>query len=135
MKKNSIKSSLLAGIASLLFSFSALKVGALTDVTKPYLGEYECKMATYGKKDLFKDFSCIVLELRGDNSFSLRFKDKQGKMQEETGTYEYDTEKNTVRFKWQGKTQLKRDFLLENGSLSGALKLGWRTLYLQFEQK
>ena len=68
-------------------------------------------------------------------SQEVTIKDKQGKMQEETGTYEYDTEKNTVRFKWQGKTQLKRDFLLENGSLSGALKLGWRTLYLQFEQK
>ncbi len=135
MSKRIIKSSILAGIASLLFSFSALKVGSLTDITKPYLGEYECKTAMYGKKDLFEHFTNIVLELREDNTFALRFEDMKGKKREEKGTYEYDKEKNVFRFKLRGKREIKRDFVLEKGIVSGALKLGRRTLYLQFEQK
>ena len=135
MRKKYIKSSLLAGLVSLLFSFSALKVGSITDISKPYLGEYECKSAELGKKDLLKDYPRIVLELCDDNTFVLRFQDKKGKKREQTGEYEYDKERGAFRFRINGKADIKREFVLENGKIHGALKLGWRTLTLEFEQK
>ncbi len=135
MRKHFIKSSILAGIASLLFSFSALKVGSLTDITKPYLGEYECKSATYGKKDLLEKISCVVIELREDNTFVLRYKDKKGKQKEETGEYTYDSENKTVRFKKHGICEIKRDLTLEKGNLYGTMKMGWNTVTIHFEQK
>ncbi len=125
----------MASIVSLLFSFSALRVGSINDITKPHLGEYECKSASYGNKDLFKEYSSIVLELREDNTFVLRFQEKKGKKKEEKGTYEYDEENKTLRFKRNGKTEIKRDFLLEKGEISGAVKLGGRVLCVRFEQK
>ncbi len=135
MRKGYIKSSILAGIAALLFSFSALKTGSLTDITKPYLGEYECKSATYGNKDMLEDISSVVLELKADNTFVVHYKDKRGKRREETGTYEYDAEKNTFRFYWKGKGELKRDFPLEKGSIRGSVKMGRKVLSIHFEQK
>ncbi|MBQ7924488.1 MAG: hypothetical protein IJ329_04190 [Clostridia bacterium] len=135
MKKRSIRSSIFAGIASLLFSFSALQTSTLTDITKPYLGEYECITAEYGKKNLLSDFSDIVLDLRKDNTFVLRYEDKHGEKHEESGTYEYDTKKDTFRFTFNGKAEIKRDFPLEKGEISVVLKLGWRTLSLRFQQK
>ena len=135
MKQHWLKSSLLAGFISLLFSFSALRVGNITDITKPYLGEYECISATYGNKDLCKEYGSIVLELRQDDTFILRFQERKGKKKEEKGTYEYDQEKGVLRFKRNGKTEIKRDFMLENGEITGVVKLGGRVLCVHFEQK
>ena len=135
MKKKWIKSSLLAGLISLLFSFSALRVGSINDVAKPYLGEYECKSATYGNKDLCKDYTSIVLELRADNTFYLRYVEKKGKKKEEKGTYEYDEDSKLLRFKRNGKSEIKRDFYLEKGEITGTAKLGGRVLCVRFEQK
>ena len=64
MKKQVLKSSLLAGFCTLMLLFSGWREGKLTDVTKPYLGEYECKQATLGEKDCLKKFDYIRLELK-----------------------------------------------------------------------
>ncbi len=135
MKKAFLKTSVLAGIASLLFSFSAWKTGTLTDITKPYLGEYECKSATYGKKDMLEDISSVILQLKADETFVLSYKDKHGKTRKETGTYQYDKERNTLHFFWEGKGELKRDFPLEKGCIQGSVKMGNKILSIRFEQK
>ena len=135
MKKRVIRSSLLAGVMSLLFSFSALQTGNITDVTKPYVGEYECKSAIYGKKDITDGFTYIILDLRPDETFVLRYRTEKGKTGEETGTYRYDDEKKTVRFSLENKGEFQREFPLENGELSVTVKLGMRTLSIVFEQK
>ena len=46
-----------------------------------------------------------------------------------------DKDKKVFFFKLRGKAQIQRDFTLEDGIVSGTLKLGKRTLHLQFEQK
>jgi len=115
--------------------FPTWKNSTLKDITKPYLGEYECKSAVLGKKDLLKNFSNIILTLREDNTFLLRYQEKKGKPREETGRYHYDAEKKCVRFFFDGKRGFERDFPLENGDLNVALKMGAWTLSLRFEQK
>ncbi len=126
----------MAGIAAWTMSLSTFwQASALRDITKPYLGEYECKSATLGKKDLLETISSVVIELRADHTFVLRYRNKKGKKHEETGSYEYDAERKTVRFTRNGLLELTREFTLENGVLYGCMKIGWETLTISFEQK
>ena len=56
-----LKYSFCAALASLLLILPACGNGSLKDVTKPYLGEYECQSATLGEKDYAQDFFFIRL--------------------------------------------------------------------------
>ena len=62
-----LKYTFCAGLAALLIALPACGNGSLKDVTKPYLGQYECESATLGEKDYAQDFSFIRLELKKDN--------------------------------------------------------------------
>ena len=59
-----LKYSFCAGLAAMLFMLPACGNGSLKDITKPYLGEYECKNATLGERDYVEEFSFIRLELK-----------------------------------------------------------------------
>ena len=78
------KYSFCAGLAALLLILPACGNGALKDITKPYLGEYECKSATLGERDYTQEFSFIRLELKKDNEFTLYYSAKNGKNGEES---------------------------------------------------
>ena len=136
MKKHVIKSSLLVGILSLFLAFSPMRSGGLKDITKPYLGEYQCKNATYGKQDILEGFSYVIIELKADETFVLRYADKEGKKKgEEKGTYVYDEKKETISFKLDKKSDWKREFPLKKGEIVISLKMGNKPLVLTFEQK
>ncbi len=130
-----MKSSLLAGLASFIVPTASLQTSAITDITKPYLGEYECKSATLGKKNLLDSISSVTLTLLPDGTFVLRYQDKKGKKHEETGNYEYDAQRKSVRITKNVLIEVKRDLTLENGVLYGSMKLGLKTLTIAFEQK
>ena len=135
MKKTVLKSSLLAGVVSLLFSFSVLKSGSLTDITKPYLGEYECQRAIFDGKDYAQEFSYIRLTFSADNTFTLSYKTKEGLCGSEKGEYSYDEEKEEVTLFTQGRHSFKRTFPLVKGNIYMSLRLGDKTLQVQFGQK
>lgn len=135
MKKTVLKSSLLAALAALSFSFSSLKQGSLTDITKPYLGEYECKSATLGDTEYIDDFSYIRLELDADGTFTLFYCPKEGKKRSETGKYVYDKEKKTLGLSLGENGEFRREFPLKDGAFQITLPLGGKILCLRFEQK
>ena len=136
MRKFVLKSSVLTGILSLFFALAPLRTGSLNDITQPYLGEYECKSATYGKKDILGDFSYVMLELKADETFVLRYADKKGERKgEERGTYVYDKERERITFQLNKKGDWKREFSLKDGGIFIALKMGNKTLSITFEQK
>ncbi len=130
-----MKTFLLAGLASLLFPISAGKSGALPDITKPYLGEYECKIATLGEIDLTEKFDDVILELCKDGSFSVRAKDKSGSERMESGKYAYDREKGILTFTLGGDKERKAQFPLEKGKIYITIPFGSKTMRLEFEQK
>lgn len=134
MKKNVLKSSILAGAAALLFSFSTFTKGSLTDITKPYTGVYECKSATLGDREYVEEFSYIRLELNPDETFSLYYCPKDGKPKEQTGRYRYEKERGTICFTLGDKNVIKREFPLENGEIVISLPFGVKTLTARFEQ-
>ena len=122
MKKLKLKSSVFAGLAALALLFPNLKTGSLTDITKPYLGMYECQNATLGEDDIIDDFSYVRRK-------------KKGKEHKETGKYVYDKEAETICLSTGVGDVLKRTFPLKNGVISITMRMGTKTLQMQLKQK
>ena len=133
-KEIRVKTSIVAGLAALLMVLPSWRTGTLPEISKPYLGVYECKSATLGSQELLKDFSLITLELQKDGKYLLSYTEKGNKKHEVTGEYMYDSEKNTLTFYADGKA-FKREFPLEKGVLTVFFRLGDKNVKLQFEQK
>lgn len=134
MKSVKLKSSLLAGLTALLLFFPNLTNGSLKDITKPYLGEYECKSATLGEQEFLDEFSLIKLELKSDETFLLHYQPKDGAKKTETGKYKYDKDKQEICFSLDRNSALKRKFPLKKGIITIDFKLGTKQLIMKFEQ-
>lgn len=132
--KNTLKSSLLAGVISLLSLFN-LKDSTLKDIAKPYLGEYECREARFRGEDYLNKFSYIYLELKKDGEYLLAYCEKDKSKQETTGKYSYDKEKQTLSLFSSEYPNFKKDFPFKNGKIDICIKLAGETLLLRFEQK
>ena len=135
MKKHVLKSSFLAGLCSLMLAFSSWREGKVTEITKPYLGEYECKQAILGEIDCLKKFDYIRLELSADNQFKLSYCETKGKKQTIKGTYEYEEESQSVCLKMGVGGIVHRKFPLRDGVLYITIPFKLKSLALQFEQK
>ena len=133
MKKNVLKSSFLAGLCALIAGLSGIKDSKLTDITKPYLGEYECKNATFGGVDYLKNYRYIRLELKADETFVVSYREQNGMPKTVEGNYQYNKEKQTICF--QTGEGIKREFPLEKGTLYVTTSLAQKTLRIVFEQK
>ena len=129
-----MKSFILAGLLSLTCLFPDIKDSTLKDITKPYIGQYECKSAQLGKKDCLENFSYIRLELKDEENFILYYKEKEGKEKEIEGKYVYDKNKSVLIFS-DKKGGFKREFPLNKGMLTVSLPLGDKILILKLEQK
>ena len=138
MKMLKLKSSILAGACALLTlipNFSFVKSGSLKEISKPYLGVYECISARLGEEELLADFSYIQLELKKDGGFILYYGDKAGKKERVQGSYIYDDEKQTLTLQFMDGKCFQRAFPLKKGRLTVSLPIGKRQLCLIFEQK
>ena len=135
MKKGILKSSVLAGLLSLFMSFSSIKDSSLTDISKPYLGEYECKEAVFDGEDYLKNFSYIRLELKRNETFTLSYCDKEKRKDKVEGKYVYDEEAKTICLLSVNGEGIKRSFPFENGKINITLSIAKKMLILQFEQK
>jgi hypothetical protein len=135
MKMVKIKTSLLSTIATLLLLFSGIKDSKLTQITKPYLGEYECKEARFGAEDYLDRFSFITLELKADDTFLLSYCEKNGKKREIQGKYTYDDKMQEITLFLNENEELKRTFPLKKGQLYITAQIGKQLLFLQFKQK
>ena len=138
MRTVKLKSSILVGICTLLAvlgNIIAPQNKNLKDITKPYLGVYECKSAQLGEKDLLEEFSHIVLELKTDGVFVLHYGHEKGGKQSLHGKYVYDSEKQTIVLKTAEKICFQREFPLRKGQIIVSLPIAQRQLCLIFEQK
>ncbi|MBQ7948139.1 MAG: hypothetical protein IJ284_00100 [Clostridia bacterium] len=134
MKRKILKSPMLVGLLSLMACFPSLKKDTLKDITKPYLGVYECTEARWNEEDCLNRFSYIHLELKGDGTFILYYCEKDGEKRKETGRYHYDKEKSALTL--MGRTgMIKREFPLKEGVLTVNIAFGGDNLNMQFEQK
>ena len=128
-----IKSSLLAGLATLLL-LSGMS-GDLKEITKPYLGVYECVEAKINGENYGEDFAYIHLELKSDETFILYYKEKKGEERRETGKYQYNPKDKTVTMRLDEHAFFKREFPLEKGILTINVPIGEHIFLLKFKQK
>lgn len=138
MKNVKIKSSFLAVLSILLFAFpwwSSIKTQSLTEITKPYLGTYECRLAQLNTQNLLDYFSYIRLELKKDGGCILYSKEKTGEEKRAEGEYIYNKERETITFTVENLPFIKREFPLKQGVIFITLRQGDKTLLMQFEHK
>ena len=135
MKKIKIRSSLLVGAATLLFSFSTLKTSELTDIAKPYLGVYDCTQAQFGEENLLDTFNDLKLELKGKGEYVLYYKESGKKTKRIKGKYRYDKDSESITLCLPNGPSIRRNFPLQKGVLTITVPYKNNTLHLQFEQK
>ncbi len=81
------------------------------------------------------EFRSICLDLKAEGEYELRYRLKNGDKGKDTGKYEYDQEKQTLRLT-QGKIgEWKRDIPLQKGNIMLTCPLGNQILYIQFTHK
>ena len=108
-------------------------MGSLSDLSKPYAGQYECTTLTLGGEDQTKRFEYIRLELDSKGSFRLSYRTTEGSEGSYGGTYEMDTETNEITF--TAKTPLRsvsRKFPVEKGKICIDLNFQGRLLHAEF---
>ena len=130
-----LKASLLSVLCSLTMLLSGWKNSSLKDITKPYLGEYECTQAILGKENYLDRMAFISLNLGKDNQFVLSFCEKGKTKQTLQGKYSYDKDKQVIIFENEKWNVFAREFPLKNGELYIHIRIGKQTLLLRFEQK
>ena len=135
MKRKILKSSVLGSLATLAMLLPNFKNPQLTDITKPYLGFYECEYAQFSGEDFSDEFDYIRLELKEDGNFEISYCKKGGKEQKESGKYQYDKDKESVTFFLSSGNSFKRTFPLKKGIMDITLRFGGKTLNARFKQK
>ncbi len=128
-----MRTTILAGLCSLLTLFSSPVKGTLPEITKPYLGTYECKRLSLGSRDLLKELQDIRLELVDEARYALFYKEKGEVRKKVEGNYSYDERRGVLIFTTpQGMTQ---EVPLEKGTLTLSLPVAGKRLVVTFEQK
>lgn len=135
MKILRLKSSLLVGLCTLCMALPISKKSTLPEISRTYLGEYECITATLGSQDILSSYEYIKLELKPDNQYVLSYQMENGDQGEETGEYQYDAKKQTLCIRLGKNGIIKRKFPIQNGEIVAQIRIGLKTLVLRFEQK
>ncbi len=130
-----IKTAILTLLCSMSMLFSGWKDNSLKDITKPYLGEYECTQALFGGEDYLNKLEYVNLTLEKENNFILTFSEKGKEKQTLKGLYEYNKDRETIILKSEDKDFFKREFPLKKGIIYITVGIGEKTLFLQFKQK
>ncbi len=129
------KSSILVVLCCIVMSFGGWKKSTLPDITKPYLGEYECTQAILGDTDYLKTMKYIRLALNKNDVFVLTYCAQDTAQQTLKGTYVYDKKKEAIVLKLSDYNSFERAFPLKNGEIYITVPIGAQTLRLKFEQK
>lgn len=138
MKKRTIvKSALLASaviFVSLLFDVASL--GGLKEITRPYLGMYECERVLFGGEDKTEEFGPLKLELGPSGKAKLYYRCKNGEAGVSEAEYSYDASARTVTFyaEFMGR-KAEKSFPLRDGKLQICLRYGGKMLVMDFVRR
>ena len=132
MKRTNLKSSLFAGLLALL-AVTAKPEPSLKDITKPYLGEYECQSARLGDTEYLDGFQNLILELKEDGVFFIRYQTKQGKRGEAQGEYAYDAVRKQITLSYEGG--YTKSYPLIDGALHISFPVCGKMMIISFRQK
>ena len=136
--KNMLKLKSAAFVGAILLSVTAgawSKDGKLTEITKPYLGTYECERLYVGDDDKIEEFEYVRLELCKDGELKLIYKQPKNRPEQVSMEYRYDEQTKTLYVKGKlGVWRLDKSFLLNNGELTGEMRLGNKNVVVKFKR-
>lgn len=113
----------------------ALLPNTLTEITRPYLGMYECNQLLMDGESKLDEFEYIKIELKSDGEMYLYFLDKTGKSGQAIAEYTYDEKAQMLTmFKKIGQQTMKRSFPLKNGEILVYLIYETKTITMKFKQ-
>ena len=132
--KNQFAKWCVAAICSVVLCCSCQARGSLTDVTKPYLGEYECIRVQFNEKDYLNQFEFIRLTLNPDASFVLSYCEKDKEKQEWAGEYTYDKASSELVLTIHSPVAYHRHVPIQNGKIIVSFPIGEKTFIAEFTQ-
>lgn len=137
---DSMKKIMRVGLLSLAIAFPLLSSGcdleemtSLKDISKPYVGEYQCRKLTLAGEDELDRFEEVKLNLGYDGKFQLSYVDAEGGEDAYEGSYTLYTAQSTVKFsaETQGK-EATYVFPYERGKIVMELLMNGKLLYAEF---
>lgn len=114
---------------------SAALPNTLTQITKPYLGMYECTQLLLDGENKLDEFKYIKIQLKHDGDLVFTFLDKKGMKGESSAQYEYDEDRQALAvYSSLGGKKLKREFPLKNGEIFVHIIYETKTIMMKFQQ-
>lgn len=133
-KKAKMRSFFGAGLLALWLAVAPLK-GDIKEITKPYLGVYECKSIQIADHEWLSKEQKVVLELKKKGIFTLYYQKPDGNTGRLDGRYKYEEKTQQIQLLWEGNNLFKQSFPIKNGQIIIQYQLGTRIYRAIFEQK
>lgn len=103
----------------------------MRDLSKPYVGEYQCEKLSLGGADMLGNFEYVRLNLEYDGKFTLSYRAENGPKGKFCGEYKFN--ENDVTFTADyGQICETRTFPYKKGVLYIEYPFGGRLLHAEF---
>ena len=110
------------------------EMGSLPDLSKPYVGVYQCEKLTLGGEEMLEKFEKIQLELEYKGDFLLSFQTLEGLEGEYEGEYEVSIEDEEIKLSMTSAGAEKYFFFrMEKGEILFDYNLGGKLLHASFK--
>ncbi len=111
------------------------KMSTLADVSKPYLGVYECEKLRLGELNVLKDFEYLRISLGYGGACALSYRTASGREEELFGTYVADMVRPEITFTYSAnQNSVAKTYRLEDGAIYVRENLGGVLLYGEFRR-
>ncbi|MDE5897383.1 MAG: hypothetical protein K2H43_06190 [Clostridia bacterium] len=127
---------LAAGVLCVLLALcgcSVQEMSTLPELSKPYLGIYECETLRIGDTDFCDRFEYLNVELKYSGDFVLSYRGTDGNQTELSGKYKADPEAGEITF--SARTGLRNSsftFPLQEGKITVDYNFGGKLLHAVF---
>lgn len=108
-------------------------MSSLSDISRPYTGEYQCEKLFLGSEDLTENFEYIKLALGYGGDFKLSYRDNRGREGGYSGEYSVSEEKKEITFKGKvGLRNAESSFPMEKGAILIDFNFRGKLLHAEF---
>lgn len=109
-------------------------MSSLTEISKPYVGIYECEELSIGGVEQREAYKKLKLELDAEGRFALTYATTEGQKGEYHGHYKIDPENEEITFySYAARRSHTFVFPMKNGSISIDYNLGGKLLHGVFK--
>lgn len=113
------------------------KGDGIKEITKPYLGTYDCKRVVLGEEDWTERYALLRLEIAKNGKITLLLRERGKPMIRLNAKYVFDEESGTLTvFKDKKNERASGHYRLsEDGDLILTTRIGGKLLYIAFSKK